>query len=69
MRNLTFIIFILLSSITYSQNDNTPKFWDHVRFGGGFGLGFGSNSTTIAISPSAVYEFNDTFPLGIVTTY
>lgn len=69
MRKLTFITFILLFSITYSQNDKPPKFWDNVRFGGGFGLGFGSNSTTIAISPSAVYEFNDAFALGIGASY
>lgn len=69
MKKLTFITFILLSITTFSQNDKPPKFWDNVRFGGGFGLGFGSNSTTIAISPSAVYEFNDAFALGIGTSY
>jgi len=69
MKKLTCITFLLISTIIFSQEDNTPKFWDNVRFGGGFGLGFGSNSTTIAISPSAIYEFNDVFALGLGTSY
>jgi hypothetical protein len=64
------LFLLLLSTLTsFAQNDKPPKFWDNVRFGGGFGLGFGSNSTTIAISPSAIYEFNDAFALGIGTSY
>lgn len=69
MRKITLLLFFLISFTFFAQNDNTPKFWDNVRFGGGFGLGFGSNSTTIAISPSAIYEFNDMFALGLGGSY
>lgn len=39
-------------------------FWDHVRFGGGFGVGFTDNSFNGSISPSAIYRFNDRFAAG-----
>jgi len=69
MKKNLFLIFILSAIFTNAQQDNDPKFWDHVHFGGGFGLGFGSNQTTIAISPSAIYEFNDMFALGLGGSY
>ena len=69
MKNNLLVIFLLCTIFTNAQNDNDPKFWDNVRFGGGFGLGFGSNQTTIAISPSAIYEFNDMFALGLGGSY
>ena len=69
MKKNLLVIFLLSTIFTNAQNDNDPKFWDNVRFGGGFGLGFGSNQTTIAISPSAIYEFNDMFALGLGGSY
>ncbi len=69
MRKIILLLFVLISYSISGQNDNNSNFWDNVRFGGGFGLGFGSNSTTIAISPSAIYEFNETFALGLTTSY
>ncbi|PHR73721.1 MAG: alpha-ketoglutarate decarboxylase [Lutibacter sp.] len=51
-----------------AQNSNTD-FWDDVRFGGGFNVGFGSNYTTIAISPSAIYDFSDEFSTGLSLSY
>ncbi|MEZ4874844.1 MAG: alpha-ketoglutarate decarboxylase [Flavobacteriaceae bacterium] len=41
------------------------KFWDHVRFGGGLGLSFGDGFFSGTIAPSAIYEFNDQFALGV----
>lgn len=40
------------------------EFWKKVRFGGGFGLNFGNNNTSLALTPTALYEFNDEFSLG-----
>jgi hypothetical protein len=40
-------------------------FWDKVRFGGGIGLGFGDGFFSGTLAPSAVYEFNNTFALGV----
>jgi len=69
MRKFTLLFFLLVSYSILGQNDNNSNFWDNVRFGGGFGLGFGSNSTTISVSPSAIYEFNDMFALGLGGSY
>ena len=40
-----------------------------MRFGGGMQLSIGSNYTTIGVSPSAIYEFSDTFASGIGMSY
>jgi len=68
MKKLT-LIFFLISFSVFSQNDDELKFWDNVRFGGGLGLGFGSNQTTINVAPSTIYEFNDMFALGLGGSY
>ena len=80
MRKIIFLCCFFISLAAYTQDEQTqqeeqiqqtyqPKFWDHVRFGGGLGLSFGSNQTTIAIAPSAIYEFSDMFALGVGTSY
>lgn len=69
------LLFLLGSSfLSYAQIDSTqvyqqPKFWDNVRFGGGLGLAFGNNQTTIAISPSAIYLFSNQFAAGPTLSY
>jgi long-subunit fatty acid transport protein len=47
----------------------TDSFWDHVQFGGGFGLSTGNGYTDITIAPSAIYNFNDYFSLGAGMQY
>lgn len=66
---LTLLIFTNLN--LYSQNSdlNKPRFMDNVRFGGGINMGVGSNYSTFSISPSAIYDFSDTFGAGISMTY
>ncbi len=62
------ILLLLLSfSLTMAAQDK-PDFWDNVRYGGGFTMSFGSQ-TTIGISPSAVYEFKNGFSLGAGLSY
>jgi len=61
---LIFFVFIISIS-TYSQDN----FWSNVQYGGGFTIGFGSNQTTIGISPSAVYNFNNGFKAGVGLGY
>lgn len=51
---------------TQSKQNFTKKsdFWQHVQFGGGFGLNVGSGFTDITIAPSAIYNLNHYVSLG-----
>lgn len=64
MKKLFTILFFAVTATVFSQD----SFWDNVRFGGGLGLNFG-NTTTVAISPSAVYDFENGFSLGTGLSY
>lgn len=72
MKKVYLFLMLLLSVAIYSQESNVPQqtnLLDNVRFGGGFGLNFGNNSTTFSVSPSAIYDFNDSFSLGLGVSY
>lgn len=69
MKKILFTFFLLTSVCLYSQIDDTPKFMDKVQFGGGLGLSFGNNYTTVSVSPSAVYNFNQYFSAGPGLSY
>ena len=45
------------------------EFWKKVQFGGGLGLGFGSDFTNISIAPNAVYNVNKYVGLGLGLQY
>lgn len=55
---------------TYQQQTQQPapipvyNFWDKVQFGGGLGVSFGDGYTDIAVSPSAIYNFNPIVAVG-----
>jgi hypothetical protein len=66
MKKIVFILFLGFSLTSFSQQ--SLDFWDNVRFGGGFTLGFGSQ-TTIGISPNAIYDFSNGFSLGVGANY
>ena len=40
-----------------------------MQFGGGIGVGFGSNYTDISLAPSAIYNFNEYAALGLGLQY
>lgn len=67
---LSFLIFCILSFSVFSQEENKPEtkekseFWKKVRFGGGLGLDFTNNVTSVNISPSAIYQANSKFYTG-----
>lgn len=65
MKKIIFYILIVFSLGTFSQKSN---FWKNVQFGGGFTLGFGSQ-TTIGISPSAIYNFKNGLSVGTGVNY
>lgn len=60
-------IMFMLSNALCSQNTtmNSNDFWNHVRFGGGIGLSFGDGFFSGTLAPSAIYEFNPQFALGV----
>lgn len=45
------------------------EFWSKVRYGGGIGLGFGNNTFNAAVSPSAIYQANNLFAVGLGLTF
>lgn len=67
-KNILLSLFlIMISNALMSQTSgNTPNdFWKHVRFGGGIGLSFGDGFFSGTLAPSAIYEFNPQFALGV----
>lgn len=62
-----FILLCISFSLTIVSQQKSD-FWENVRFGGGVTLGFGSQ-TTVGISPSAIYDFENGFSLGAGFNY
>lgn len=67
MKKYLFLVFLSFSFIAMSQQKKS-EFWENVRYGGGFSMSFG-NQTTIGISPSAIYDFDNGFSLGAGVNY
>lgn len=60
------VSFFLISTSVFSQRiQQNSNFWSNVRFGGGIGLGFGNNYFSGTLAPSAIYEFNQYFAMGV----
>ncbi|RAK24520.1 hypothetical protein B0I03_102382 [Flavobacterium aquaticum] len=75
--NLTFLLTIVVlfsfKPEIYAQENTENKtksdFWNHVQFGGGLGLGFGSGYADVMVAPSAIYNFNDYVSAGLGLQY
>lgn len=65
MKRIFLLLCLCFSLFSFSQKSD---FWNNVQFGGGFTASFG-NQTTIGISPSAIYNFNNGFALGAGVGY
>ena len=64
-----FIALFLLLSINNAQGqNNTLGSYSNVRFGGGIGLSFGDGFFSGSLSPSAIYQFDEQFALGLGLT-
>ncbi len=59
------VFFVVFSSCYSQENSQKINFWDNVRFGGSLGLDFSNNTTSVIVSPSAVYQFNQKFSAGL----
>ncbi len=58
--------FLMLSQTSAdTQNKQPSDFWRNVRFGGGIGLSFANGAFSGTLAPNAIYEFNDSFGLGV----
>lgn len=72
-KTLTVIFFLTLNFSISAQVATPPKvksdFWKKVQFGGGIGLGLGSEYTNISLAPSAVYNVNKYFSAGVGVQY
>lgn len=68
IKNVFFISLLCISTFSYSQSDGS-MFFDNVRFGGTFNLGFGNNYTSIGVSPSAIYDFSEVVSAGVSFNY
>jgi len=58
------LLFVSPMAIAQNLGQNTD-FWNHVRYGGGIGLSFGDGYFSGSIAPSALYDFNPQFSMGI----
>jgi hypothetical protein len=67
------LLFLTTStSIKAQDNGNSQQkadFWRNVQFGGGIGLGIGSDYTNIMIAPSGIYNINDYVSMGLGVQY
>lgn len=70
-KQLIFLALISLFSSVHLQqinaqslDSNDISFWDNVRYGGAFGLGFGSGYFDATLSPTAIYNFNQYAAIG-----
>ncbi len=64
-----FFLFLYISIFNLTAQKQDVNFWDNVRFGGGLNVGFSSNNTTVSVSPSAIYDFSDSFSSGVSVSY
>ncbi len=64
-QNTFLLILIFLFCQNISAQEQKAQFWDHVRFGGGIGLSFGDGFFSGTLAPSAIYELNDQFSMGV----
>lgn len=65
---ITYIFIFFISAAAEAQIRSlpaSPDFWNHVRFGGGIGVSLGDGFFSGTLAPSAVYEFDRQFALGI----
>jgi len=57
--------FLVVSIFKIQAQEQKSLFWSNVHIGGGIGLSFGSNFFSGSIAPSAIYDLNEKFSVGI----
>ncbi len=69
LKNTSIIILLIVGLMSSLQAQNKSEFWSHVGIGGAVGLSFGSDFFSTTIAPSAIYQFNSQFALGLGLNY
>ncbi|MCH4553960.1 MULTISPECIES: alpha-ketoglutarate decarboxylase [Aestuariibaculum] len=64
-KTLPLLLATLWSFNILIAQQSESDFWKHVRFGGGIGLSFGNGFFSGTLAPSALYEFNNNFAMGV----
>jgi hypothetical protein len=64
MKKLIKYVFIIAMASPIFAQDEGPRFWDHVQFGGGIGLSMGNGFFSGSLLPSAIYRFDPQLALG-----
>lgn len=70
---LTALLVFISTQLSAQYQDSGFKsnsdFWQKVQFGGGLGLSFGNRYTDISVAPSAIYNVNEYFAVGLGAQY
>jgi len=70
---LIFVTLIFSTNLLAQQyipiSNQKNDFWKNVQFGGGIGVNLGNGYTDLSISPSAIYNFDQYFALGVGVQY
>ena len=64
-KTIFFLIIVVFSFQNAATQETKSDFWNHVRYGGGLGLNFTDGFFSATIAPSAIYEFDKNFALGL----
>ncbi len=65
----SFILLLACLSVAAQRTSAPSDFWSQVHYGGGVGLGFGSDSFNAQIAPSAIYQVNPYFATGLGASF
>ena len=63
------VLLLLVYGISFGAQSQTlqeaPNFWQQLRYGGGIGLSFGDGFFSGTLAPSAIYDLNPQFSMGM----
>ncbi|PZD78304.1 alpha-ketoglutarate decarboxylase [Mesonia sp. K7] len=69
MKKILFIGILMLTSFSINAQVKAKKgsnhFWENVRFGGGLGLSIGDGFFSGSLLPSAIYDVNNFYSVGV----
>lgn len=63
--SVLFLFLVSTNLIDAQELRQNNDFWNHTRYGGSFGLSFGDGFFSGSLAPSALYDFNRQFSMGV----